>query len=355
MSLYVCYLLESVGLSGGVRVVFDQARALIARGHRVTIRAVFGDCDWYPWPMAIDRVASLAELGKPFGDAAFPDVVVATYWTTVEPAVVIGCPRTFHLCQGHEGSFLEFKHWWPAIEAAYRRPIPKLVIGPWLTRILRQCYGNDSFPVYEIGQLVDTDSFYPGPEYWWRPMSRPRRVLVVGPWELALKGIDDALTAVELVRGRGIALNLIRVSQQVQTPTEAMLTKIDEYYSCLPTGALADLYRSVDVLLSASHSEEGFGLPVAEALACGVPVIATRIPSYEKLAGGGRNLVLAPQGDPPALAAALGQLLVSPWKHWRMRLRGPRLIRSLYSAAKVARRLETLFLANLDTEFRFRT
>ena len=37
-------------------------------------------------------------------------------------------------------------------------------------------------------------------------------------------------------------------------------------------------------LLMPSHAE-GFGLPVAEALACGVPVIASSLPVYREFAG----------------------------------------------------------------------
>jgi len=47
---------------------------------------------------------------------------------------------------------------------------------------------------------------------------------------------------------------------------------IDTYYS---DSALADLYRAATVLV-APYRGEGFGLPILEAMACGVPTIATR-------------------------------------------------------------------------------
>ncbi len=47
---------------------------------------------------------------------------------------------------------------------------------------------------------------------------------------------------------------------------------IDTYYT---DGALADLYRAATALV-APYRGEGFGLPILEAMACGVPTIATR-------------------------------------------------------------------------------
>lgn len=44
--------------------------------------------------------------------------------------------------------------------------------------------------------------------------------------------------------------------------------------SKLSTQEMAELYRSVDVVLSL-HRSEGFGLPMLEAMSCGTPVIAT--------------------------------------------------------------------------------
>jgi glycosyltransferase involved in cell wall biosynthesis len=56
--------------------------------------------------------------------------------------------------------------------------------------------------------------------------------------------------------------------------------------------------------------DEGFGLPVLEALACNVPVVCSDVPALREVAGGQANLV--PYGDVDALAAALQATTVDP-------------------------------------------
>jgi glycosyltransferase involved in cell wall biosynthesis len=52
---------------------------------------------------------------------------------------------------------------------------------------------------------------------------------------------------------------------------------------------------------------EGFGLPPLEAMACGVPVVATAAGSLPEVLGDAA--VLVPVGDPPSLAAAINRVL----------------------------------------------
>jgi glycosyltransferase involved in cell wall biosynthesis len=69
---------------------------------------------------------------------------------------------------------------------------------------------------------------------------------------------------------------------------------------------LPAVYRAASAFALPSLAE-GFGLPALEAMAAGVPVVASAIPVLEEVCGGAATLV--PAGDPAAWAAALTKVL----------------------------------------------
>lgn len=74
--------------------------------------------------------------------------------------------------------------------------------------------------------------------------------------------------------------------------------------------AMPDWYRALDLYV-APQRWEGFGLTPLEAMACGVPVIATRVGAFEELVTADTG-ALVPPGDDPALAEATARLIDDP-------------------------------------------
>ena len=83
---------------------------------------------------------------------------------------------------------------------------------------------------------------------------------------------------------------------------------------------LARLYRDAALLCMPSLAE-GFGLPVLEGLAAGVPVLASDVPAIRELVDDAA--VLVPPGDVDALAGSLERVLADDRLRERLRRRGP--------------------------------
>jgi glycosyltransferase involved in cell wall biosynthesis len=99
----------------------------------------------------------------------------------------------------------------------------------------------------------------------------------------------------------------------------------------------AHLARASLFVLSSRH--EGFGNVVAEALACGTPVVSTDCKhGPAEILDGGRYGALVPVGDPPAMAGALADAFDNSWDREALRARGAR-----FSEAVCAARYLELF------------
>ena len=301
------YLLEDAPLFGGVKVVLEQANLLARRGHEVAVVSRGPQPDWLELEAGFATVPDLAPERLPAAD-----VTVATYWTTIE-AARRAPGEAAHYCQGFEASYTHNRADHPAILAAYAAPLPALVVAPHLAALLAERFGR---PALVVAQPLDP-AFRPALRL--RPRARPR-VLVVGPFEIDWKGVATALAAVELLRRGGLGCELVRLSQWPLGAAERRLLAPDEFHCHLRPAEVPALVRSCDLLLAPSWEQEGFGLPALEAMACGVPVVASDVPCYREFAA--EAALLVPPYDPEAFAAAARQVLTSPRRWRRLRRAG---------------------------------
>jgi glycosyltransferase-like protein len=146
-------------------------------------------------------------------------------------------------------------------------------------------------------------------------------ILAVGGIE-PRKGSDTLVQAVASLRRQGRRPVLAVVGghsfQDYRDYRERVLAslprlglRLDEDVVLLGTVADAELpawYAAADVLAFPS-TKEGWGLAVLEAMSAGLPVVATDLPVFREYLRPGRDALLVPVGDAPALAAALAAVL----------------------------------------------
>ena len=101
-----------------------------------------------------------------------------------------------------------------------------------------------------------------------------------------------------------------------------------------------------DLFLSASETES-FGLASLEALACGVPVVATRTGGVPEVVCHGRNGLLSPVGDLEALAESCVALLADPSRREAFAQDGRRWARSRFDRDAIVARYRDIYRATL--------
>src|SRR5688500_13545809 len=72
---------------------------------------------------------------------------------------------------------------------------------------------------------------------------------------------------------------------------------------------LASYLKAADVYVGPATGGESFGIVLAEAMAAGLPIVASDIDGYRDVARDGLEALLVPPGDVPALVAAAREIL----------------------------------------------
>jgi len=116
---------------------------------------------------------------------------------------------------------------------------------------------------------------------------------------------------------------------------------------------LPDLYRAADIfVLPAVHDHQGNvdGLPnvILEAMASGLPVVASGISGIPQAVEDGVNGVLVEEQNPERLGAALGNLLISPDRAKEMGARSRGKAERELTWAIIAGRYRQSYLAGLS-------
>ena len=183
---------------------------------------------------------------------------------------------------------------------------------------------------------IDTTQFRPNSD----SDREPTRIMTTASADTPIKGLDYLLQAFARLTEEGRDLELVLVGGiDPETPAADLIWWLGIQndvciHSDIETDRMAELY-SRSALAVVPSVYEGFGLPAGEAMACGVPLVATTGGGLPEVVGDAALTV--PPRDVDALADAIRRLLDTPELRDRLGKAGYERIRSKFQWEQTAR------------------
>ena len=212
-------------------------------------------------------------------------------------------------------------------------------------------------PATIIHYPVDVHAFQPGSPGPGAP-DRPLRVGYAGRL-VPEKGVEDLIIAAARLQAQRPVELVIAGSGPDQRRLESLADSLGnlsgrvQWQQVSPEDMPA-WYRALDLLVLPSRTtrrwKEQFGRVLAEAMACGVPVVGSSsgfIPEMIEATGGG---VIFPEGDAEALARAILELAGDAAQYAETARRGREGVVALYSVEAVAEKIAELVRSVMTTE-----
>jgi len=238
----------------------------------------------------------------------------------------------------------------PAVGRVVRRLDARIAVSPAAQQFASGAYGIPLGTFRVVPNGVDEAAFAtaaPLPE-----LADPERplLLFVGRLE-PRKGLDVAIRAFLRLRSSTPRLRLCVVGDggersRCQEMVPPSLRPDVLFVGSVSQQELPRYHASADVFLAPSTGGESFGIILLEAMAAGLPVVASDIPGYRTVLGDGRQGRLVPPHDAFALSEAVGTLLANPALRRAMALEGRRTAAS-YAWPLIARRITDVYRAVL--------
>ena len=195
---------------------------------------------------------------------------------------------------------------------------------------LTSLYGADPDKLVVIPPGVDTSHFYPIRADEAKAVigipPKDRMLLFVGRIE-RLKGVETLIRAIAHMREMGVLGKcphyLAIIGGEPDRPSEDLNTEMNRLQKLCGELGIGDLvvflgkrnqnllpyyYSAAELLILPSHYES-FGMVALEAMACGIPVVASEVGGLALLVQDGLNGYSVPEGDPIALGNKLTELI----------------------------------------------
>jgi phosphatidyl-myo-inositol alpha-mannosyltransferase len=310
---------------GGVQVhVKSLAVRLLERGHQATVLAPTLSIPSEPWVRSLGRPIRVSYQGTVAPIAPFsyrrtraalaslrPDVVHVHEPLTPSAAMFATLGATLPVVATvhaylDRSSVMELTA--PILRRIWGRVTVGVAVSEAAASFLRRAVPDAAVEIVpngvDVGAFADAQpaaDLPPGRRILWvnRLDAQKGFPIAVAALSKVLSEIPDAVL---VVVGEG------RDREALGLLTESARARVDMRGS-VPNEQVPSYHAASDVFVSPAVGQESFGIVLVEAMAAGVPVVATDIPGYREVVSDGIEGLLVPPRDPEALAAGLVRVL----------------------------------------------
>ena len=223
------------------------------------------------------------------------------------------------------------------------RSVDQLVaVSPTAARSVARAFGLQPGKVAVVWNGVDTSTFRRLPDV----ERESGRILFVGDSEDRNKGFSYLLSALhQLGPFAPVRVVVVQRSWSKKAPEMARELGLEGKLTFIDSLSIEELvreYNRAELLVSPSLYE-GFGLPAAEAQACGTPVVATSVGAFPDIVEDGETGKIVPPGEAEPLAHAIRTLLDDDTLRDSMGEAGERRIRDRFGWRRTAEQMVELY------------
>lgn len=298
---HVVYVMETVKVCGGVKIILQHAERLVERGIKVTLVAHFPMPTWFSVKADFIQVPFGIELAAGIPEC---DLIIANYYKHIHSCIETGLAPVVYFEQGDYHLF-EFENLDSRTKAFVFRQfqLPKfiLTVTHKAAGFIKHNFGRDAdvIPIAIDQKVFNTEVI---PYEYGKPY-----ILMMG-LEETFKCIEDIIEAVSTLNDKGMDLDILWITPEQPQYDDSYYRNVKRIFVNPPQSQIASLYRGARLFVSASQYES-FSLPVLEALSCFCPVVTTGNAGVLEYAQDSYNTLIANINDPKDLALKIERVL----------------------------------------------
>lgn len=333
----ICFVIPSIGKSGGIDVIYKYADILSRKGNEVIVLKEFIAPNMHRYNLRIynyihkiyctlKSISEWKNRNKKFdkyvlkiNNRSVPkfDVIIATAWTTAYKV------DSLDAAKGKKFYFIQdFETWDNKTYGlmSYKLNLKKIVISTWINDQIRKSLNMGPYPIvynginnglFKENRINNTD------------LKKEINLLMLNH-RLPKKGVNNGVAVMDIIRRKFQHVNC----RMFGLDSGNDLPSYIEYKRNPSKNELVQLYNKSDIYIYPSI-EEGWGLSPIEAMACGCVVVGTKSGFVLDLGKNKENMMISMPGDIDEMVKNICELVDNPDLYNKIRVNQVQLIQSL--------------------------